>query len=57
MFDVTSRQSYKNVPRWYEEVRAACPNIPVVLLGNKVDSLERTVKAVQITFHHTKGIQ
>merc|ERR1739848_293775 len=48
MFDVTSRQTYKNVPNWHRDVVRACENIPIVLVGNKVDVMERAVKARQI---------
>lgn len=54
MFDVTSRISYKSVPHWYNSVRAVCPDIPIVLCGNKVD---RKVKPSEIQFHRKKQIQ
>ena len=57
MFDVTSRQTYKNVPNWHRDVVRVCENIPIVLVGNKVDVMERTVKARQITFHRKKNLQ
>eukprot|EP01059_Diplonema_ambulator_P012841 TRINITY_DN23311_c0_g3_i1.p1 TRINITY_DN23311_c0_g3~~TRINITY_DN23311_c0_g3_i1.p1 ORF type:complete len:232 (+),score=112.70 TRINITY_DN23311_c0_g3_i1:49-696(+) len=57
MFDVTSRQTYKNVPNWHRDVVRVCENIPLVLVGNKVDVMERTVKAKQITFHRKKNLQ
>jgi len=57
MFDVTSRNTYKNVPNWYRDIVRVCENIPIVLVGNKVDSPDRQVKARQITFHRKKGIQ
>eukprot|EP01060_Flectonema_neradi_P000052 TRINITY_DN1004_c1_g1_i1.p1 TRINITY_DN1004_c1_g1~~TRINITY_DN1004_c1_g1_i1.p1 ORF type:complete len:235 (+),score=74.75 TRINITY_DN1004_c1_g1_i1:60-707(+) len=57
MFDVTSRQTYKNVPNWHRDVVRVCDNIPLVLVGNKVDVMERTVKARQITFHRKKSLQ
>lgn len=31
MFDVTSRVTYKNVPRWYMDIMRVCENIPIVL--------------------------
>ena len=34
-----------------------CDNIPIVLVGNKVDVKERKVKAKQITFHRKKNLQ
>ncbi|KNH05149.1 GTP-binding nuclear protein rtb2 [Perkinsela sp. CCAP 1560/4] len=57
MFDVTSRTTYKNVANWYRDITRVCDNIPMVLLGNKVDSIDRQVKAKQITFHRKKNIQ
>eukprot|EP00994_Dinema_validum_P001980 NODE_1418_length_964_cov_172.993443_g911_i3.p1 GENE.NODE_1418_length_964_cov_172.993443_g911_i3~~NODE_1418_length_964_cov_172.993443_g911_i3.p1 ORF type:complete len:218 (-),score=60.25 NODE_1418_length_964_cov_172.993443_g911_i3:266-919(-) len=57
MFDVTSRQTYKNVPNWHRDIVRVCDNIPIVLVGNKVDVMERMVKAKQITFHRKKNLQ
>jgi len=34
-----------------------CDNIPIVLVGNKVDVKDRKVKAKQITFHRKKNLQ
>jgi GTPase SAR1 family protein len=46
MFDVTSRATYKNVSNWYRDVVRVCENIPIVLVGNKVDCRgnERTIE-------------
>jgi len=57
MFDVTSRVTYKNVPNWYRDLVRVCDNIPIVLVGNKVDVKDRKVKAKVITFHRKKNIQ
>ncbi|EOD38265.1 RAN, ras superfamily GTPase, partial [Emiliania huxleyi CCMP1516] len=57
MFDVTSRITYKNVPNWHRDLVRVCDNIPIVLVGNKVDVKERKVKAKQITFHRKKNLQ
>ena len=37
MFDVTSRITYKNVPKWHKDLTRICENIPMVLVGNKVN--------------------
>ena len=37
VFDVTDVVSFGNVVNWYEELRHFRGNIPIVLLGNKVD--------------------
>lgn len=57
MFDVTSRQSYKNIPNWYRDIIRVCDEIPIVLCGNKVDEKDRVVKPKQITFHRKKNLQ
>mmetsp|Transcript_18264 Transcript_18264/g.28371 ORF Transcript_18264/g.28371 Transcript_18264/m.28371 type:complete len:212 (-) Transcript_18264:5635-6270(-) len=57
MFDVTSRVTYKNVPNWHRDLVRVCDDIPIVLIGNKVDIKERKVKAKQITFHRKKNLQ
>ncbi|KAG9395640.1 hypothetical protein J8273_2844 [Carpediemonas membranifera] len=56
-FDVTSRITYKNVPNWHRDLVRVCENIPMVLVGNKVDCKDRQVKAKSITFHRRKNIQ
>ena len=57
MFDVCSRITYKNVPKWYKDLVRVVENIPIVLVGNKVDVEDRKVKAKQIVFHRKKSIQ
>jgi len=57
MFDVTSRITYKNVPNWHRDLTRVCENIPIVLVGNKVDVDDRKVQANQITFHRKKNLQ
>lgn len=57
MFDVTSRITYKNIPKWYKDLTRICENIPIVLVGNKVDVKDRKVKAKQVTFHRKRNLQ
>ena len=56
MFDVTSKVTYKNVPKWYDGLTKVCQNIPIVLVGNKCDVKERKVRAKRIKFHEKKGL-
>lgn len=56
MFDVTDRLTYRNVPNWHRDVNRVCPDIPVVLCGNKVDVTERQVPPKQITYHRRKSL-
>lgn len=57
MFDVTSRITYKNIAKWHKDLVRVCDNIPIVLVGNKVDQKDRKVKARQITFHRKRNLQ
>jgi GTP-binding nuclear protein Ran len=57
MFDVTFPTSHKNVPTWHKDVVRVCDNIPMVIVGNKIDIKERKVKAKTITFHRKKNLQ
>lgn len=57
MFDVTSRRTYDDVLNWHKDLIRACENIPIVLVGNKVDVKDRRVKAKQITFHRKAKLQ
>lgn len=49
MFDVMNLRSYKSVKMWYKDVVRACGEIPMVLVGNKVDVPQRKVLPSQIT--------
>ena len=44
MFDVTSRITYKNVPKWHKDLTRICENVPMVLVGNKVIFLNTLIK-------------
>lgn len=57
MFDVSSRVTYQSVPKWFQDIRRTCGDLPSVLVGNKVDIPERQLKAQNITFHRKHGIQ
>merc|ERR1711990_533677 len=56
MFDLPSRITYKNVPNWHRDIVRVCENIPIVLVGNKVDVKDRKVKVKQINFHRKKNL-
>merc|ERR1712232_1472208 len=57
MFDVTSRITYRNVPNWHRDIVRVCENIPMVLVGNKVDVKDRQVTAKKIQFHRKRNLQ
>ena len=56
MFDVTARITYKHVPNWHCELTRIVGNIPIVLVGNKVDVKDRKVRPKSITFHRKKNL-
>lgn len=37
VFDVTRKTTYKNLANWYKELREYRPDIPVILVANKID--------------------
>ncbi|MHA1796954.1 MAG: Rab family GTPase [Candidatus Helarchaeota archaeon] len=37
VYDVTNRGSFENLVKWIKEVKEFCPNIPLIMTGNKVD--------------------
>ena len=51
MFDVLSPSSYRNIPSWYHDITKVCPQIPIVLVGNKIDAKDRKLSSKRITFH------
>ena len=57
MFDLTSRQTYANLRKWYRDLKSICSDIPTVLVGNKVDVKERKLKHRMITFHRSRKLQ
>lgn len=47
MYDVTERNSFVHLSEWYEDLIQNIPQIPVVLVGNKIDLTDQR----QVTFH------
>jgi len=41
MFDLSFRSTYKNIPVWYRDVSRICFNIPIAIVGNKYDLLDK----------------
>lgn len=57
MFDVTSPGTYRNVATWHRDLTRVCPNIPIVLVGNKIDVRDRKVPAKRVTFHKKNNMR
>lgn len=43
VFDVTRKESYDHIDNWIKEVEEKCPDIPIVIVGNKTDLLDERV--------------
>jgi len=41
LYDITNASSLEKIPVWCEIVKESCGNIPILLVGNKVDEEER----------------
>ncbi len=50
MFDVTNRTSFRDaIGIWHKDVSRVCgANVPIVLLGNKVDSSDKRIKCSKV---------
>ncbi|MHA1378854.1 MAG: GTP-binding protein [Candidatus Helarchaeota archaeon] len=47
IFDLTNRESYENLPKWFQEVADNCGAIPLMLVGNKSDLPDRAVETTE----------
>jgi Ras-related protein Rab-2A len=43
VYDVTSRESFDNLEGWLDEIQKNCTEIPIILVGNKIDLKNRKV--------------
>ena len=43
-------KTYKNVKYWHTQIVSNIGNIPTIVVGNKIDSLDRTVVAADIKY-------
>lgn len=51
MFDVVFRDTFLRIYKWYEKCREVYGNkIPIIIVGNKVDRVDRRVKPKMISF-------
>ena len=46
MFDIGSTVTFKNVPIWLKEFKEICKDVPIVIVGNKIDIKEQKVSLV-----------
>lgn len=51
VFDCTRKITYKNLQKWYSELRHHCPDIPVICVANKLDA-DPSVAKKRFNFAH-----
>ena len=62
MFSVTSPTSFSNIIYWQNELKYSCPNVPVILVGNKIDIrndlsvLKKMEQYKEVPISHRDGI-
>lgn len=57
MFDVTSPLTYKSVTSWHSDLVRLCQDIPIVLVGNKIDVRDRKVPKRRVCFHKRNNMR
>jgi GTP-binding nuclear protein Ran len=40
MYDVSSRETIKNIGKWLKDIENICNDIPIAVIGNKIDKVE-----------------
>ena len=45
VFDVERKVTYKNLEKWYSEMRGYCETIPCICVANKIDTNEKVISA------------
>lgn len=43
VYDVTNAESFEHLDLWFDEVRKHCDNIPIIIVGNKIDLKGRKI--------------
>jgi small GTP-binding protein len=40
LYDVSEKRTIDNVPKWLEQIKSVCSNVPVAVIGNKSDKFD-----------------
>jgi small GTP-binding protein len=43
VYDVTSKESFSSLDKWFQDLYDQCGKIPIILIGNKIDLIEKRV--------------
>lgn len=56
VYDVTSRDSFKNIQRWLDETKSqGSANIQLMLIGNKTDLVEEYSPSIPLKSHPSRA--
>ena len=47
VYDVTNRESFEHLDKWFKEVLTNCSEIPMIIVGNKIDLPDRVISATE----------
>merc|ERR1711991_421321 len=54
IYDVTNRDTIKNVKKWLTDLKQVCEKIPVAVLGNKIDKVSEINSLDQVKMRDSK---
>ena len=60
MYDVSSKRTYKSIRFWKLKVKELCGDIPILIVGNKIDSPYRKIvddNTINISVKTNQNIQ
>ncbi len=57
IFDVCNEDTYDGLYDWYKDIQNVDPTIPITILANKSESVNKEVEKLEITFHQKYGIK
>lgn len=52
VFDITRKVTYKNLAKWYKELRDYRENIPCIVIANKIDGILLRIFVNKIVICH-----
>jgi len=59
IYDILNRESFENINFWYQKIRELSGDIPLILLGNKIDMIQERIVSIEEVERKTKelGVQ
>jgi GTP-binding nuclear protein Ran len=57
VLDVSSRASINTLPNWQRDVARVCEGVPIVVVGNKLDSIDRPLPPAVTAYCQRKGVE